>query len=344
MSKDNDTGVRVGEILADRFEVGDPLGQGGMAVVHLGHDMRLHRDVAIKVLRADTPSRMRVRERLFREAGTIAQLVHPHIVSVYDVGEFEDAVYVVMELLVGASVGDLLADGEPFETVQALEIGCQMASALEAAHHIGVVHRDVKPDNMFLIDSITTGTLAKLLDFSLASVDEPKDGLELTMVGAVFGTPAYMAPEQAKGEKAVPATDLYGLGASLFEMFSGYPPFDADTAVGMLQAHINEPAPWLAEQVDSLPLGLSELVAELLSKEPADRPASAGEVRRRMQSMLESTIERKLRTWGSVAPRQKTRAYNAAAAVALAADSARQAGDSGNADAPDATKKGIPRP
>ena len=297
-----------GAVLDNRFHVMRPLGSGGMAEVYLAQDRRLGRHVAVKILRSDVNAEMNVGRRLLQEARTIARLVHPHVVSVYDVGTEKGAVYIVMELLVGRSVGDLLSVGHSLRVDFVLEVARQIASALGAAHELGVVHRDVKPDNLFLVDSVT-GVLAKLLDFSVARVGPSEDTMRLVRKGITFGTPHYMAPEQSRPHEVTPATDIYSLGCVCFEMLTGQVPYDDYSPIDILRKHRGAKIPLVSDLRRSLPIGLSELLAEMMAKDPQRRPRSALEVSTRMSAMLDAIKEQRIRDVPGNFDAQKTGSY-----------------------------------
>lgn len=313
--KNDSMGRWLGTTIADRFEVREAIGRGGMAEVYRAHDRRLTRDVAIKILRTDTGREIPDRVRLLAEARTVARLWHPHIVAVHDVGELEEGVvYIVMELMLGCSVADLLAGGEPIEPAFVLEICSQIASALAAAHDMGVLHRDVKPENLYLMDSVT-GTLAKLLDFSVARTPANDKGTRLTAKDMIFGTPYYMSPEQTRGEDVGPASDLYSLGVVMFEMLTGEVPFLGTNAIEVMAHHRSTPAPDLEPRCPDLPIGVAELVAQLLEKEPEDRPASSDEVMDRLAGMLAAIQEREIRHLVPTNSNASTAAYSTLSAL-----------------------------
>ena len=278
-----------GRTLAGRFEVGAQLGRGGMAIIHQARDTLLERDVAIKILRGDRDGGAEHRDRLHREARAIARLNHPHIVTVHDVGLVGDVVYIVMELLEGADVAQLLEVEGRLSMPLALEIGRQVASGLAIAHEHGVIHRDIKPDNIFVIGSIS-GAIAKVLDFSVAKVPMQLGRKRLTRSGSVFGTPHYMAPEQIRAEPVTPQTDIYALGAVLYEMVTGQPPYDADTPLELFEQHVTGPIPDLDDRIPDAPASLSPLVAQMLAKRPADRPQSTLEVCQALSDMLSASF------------------------------------------------------
>ena len=274
-----------GRTLGGRFEVGKQLGRGGMAIIYRARDILLDRDVAIKILRSDRDGGEEHRDRLHREARAIARLNHPHIVTVHDVGVVGDVVYIVMELLEGADVAELLEIEGRLSLPLALEIGRQVTSGLAVAHASGVIHRDIKPENIFVIGSIS-GAIAKVLDFSVAKVPLKLGRKRLTRSGAIFGTPHYMAPEQIRADPVTPQTDLYGVGAVLYEMVTGLPPFDAETPLDLFELHVTADIPDLDDHIPDAPIGLSPLVRRLLAKRAADRPDSAQEVSEALSAML----------------------------------------------------------
>ncbi len=269
----------VGTIFADRYLITGRLGKGGMAVVYKATDRNLNRDVAIKVLRKDVAGDPVAAKRLIREARAAASLHHPHIITILDVGERNGTVYVVMEILSGRSLADVLEQDGAIGVERSLAIGEQLASALVVAHAQGIVHRDIKPENLHLIEHGGTGDFVKVLDFSIAKLPTEMVTAALTRAGSVFGTPHYMAPEQVEGKGAGPQTDLYALGAVLFEMITGEPPFDGPSVIDILLKHVKVPPPVLKVPGGRMPAGLPELVAKLLAKKAEDRPASASATR-----------------------------------------------------------------
>lgn len=269
----------VGTVFADRYLITGRLGKGGMAVVYRATDRNLNRDVAIKVLRKDVAGDPVAAKRLIREARAAASLHHPHIITILDVGERNGTVYVVMEILSGRSLADVLEQDGAIGVERSLAIGEQLASALVVAHAQGIVHRDIKPENLHLIEHGGTGDFVKVLDFSIAKLPTEMVTAALTRAGSVFGTPHYMAPEQVEGKGAGPQTDLYALGAVLYEMITGEPPFDGPSVIDILLKHVKVPPPPLVVPGVRLPAGLPELVAKLLAKKAQDRPASAALVR-----------------------------------------------------------------
>ncbi|RMH40270.1 MAG: serine/threonine protein kinase [Deltaproteobacteria bacterium] len=268
--------------LPDGFAIGPYrierlIGAGGMGLVYRARHAILDRVVAVKVMRRtllkSDPDAVR---RFLREARAAARVRHPGIVDVLDVGTLADGrSYLVMEHVDGSSLADLIDARGAFEPAHAVRIAKNIARALAAAHGAGVVHRDMSASNVFLVDydevKVVDFGAARTLDGSDADVP---DGPE----GTVLGTPAYMAPEQARGLECGPAADLYSLGCILFEMLSGKPPFDGDKAVDVARKHVVAPAPPVTSPMDELPQPLVDLVAKLLRKRPEQRYRSAAEL------------------------------------------------------------------
>lgn len=272
----------MGEILADRYELIAPLGRGGMGQVWEARDRRLGgRRIAVKLLTDDQMAAhddsTELLRRFTREASVTAGLQHPGVPAVHDVGSYSGGLYLAMELVEGRSLDDLVEAHGPLPVGWAAAIAAQVCAVLAIAHERGLVHRDIKPQNLML----TRDGTVKVLDFGVATVLESGPGLtRITHTGAAIGTPAYMAPEQLRGERTSPRTDLYALGCVLYEMLSGGPVFTAATAPAMIAKHLQEtPAP--LQRTDLNPK-LHWLVRQLLLKDPAQRPGSAREVYERL--------------------------------------------------------------
>lgn len=262
-------GKRIGNYVIDR-----PLGRGGMAVVFVAKHPTLGREVAVKFLKPALHGDLEMAERFLQEAKVTATLAHPNVVEILDFGEFERRPYYMMELLQGEDLRAKLRDNRqrPYrEVVSYLE---QICDALDAAHKVGVVHRDLKPDNIFVIDE--EPLKVKVMDFGVAkAVGEPRIGQ--TLHGQVLGTPTHMAPEQALGhiERISPLTDLYALGVIAFEMLTGQLPFIAESALMVLSMHIRDPVPSIRALAPEVPKRIAELVESCMAKEPSNRPRSA---------------------------------------------------------------------
>ncbi|GLX26084.1 protein kinase domain-containing protein [Streptomyces lavendulae] len=260
--------VRVGEVLADRYRLDQRLGAGGMGEVWRGHDQALHRAVAVKVL-LDAATNEELIARFRREATIGARLQHPGITVVHDVGQHEGRLFIVMELLPGEDLGARLArspGGLP--VAEAVGLAAQTAEALAAAHEQAVVHRDLKPQNLFLLP----GGRLKICDFGIAHSADATAGW--TVTGRMFGTPPYMAPEQWRGEHVDARCDLYALGCVLYALLSGEPPFGSAEPMYVLMRRHVEDAP-VPLEVPGVSAELGRLVLALLAKDPRDRPESA---------------------------------------------------------------------
>ena len=271
----------VGTVLAGRYELREQLGRGGMATVYEAHDDLLDRAVAVKVLRVDDQAT--ARQRFAAEARNAASLTHPHAVAVYDVNTSLEQPFIVMELVRGDTLEDVLERNGRLDTDHAVAVGSQVLDALHTAHRRGLVHRDVKPANILLPDGVVPGRPdelpgVKLADFGIAKATHGAT-TGLTMAGQVIGTPRYLSPEQVKGERATPRSDIYATAVVLYEMLAGRPPFEHDSAVGLALAHREDDPPPLAELRPDLGSKLVALVHQALSKDPEQRPADAKEMR-----------------------------------------------------------------
>lgn len=263
-----------GDVLAGRYRIDELLGQGGMGAVYRATQLGLLRAVAVKVLLPDR-SNIHVRERFEREARVAAAMRHDGVVDVYDFGIDETGrLYLVMELLLGESLGDWLNRDTTLALSDALDVTTQVATALASAHEVGLVHRDIKPDNIFIVDSADGHRHCKVVDFGLAFIKDGGNLGRLTSDNIISGTPDYMSPEQCRGGSTVgPATDVYALGCVLLEMLSGRPPFHGEQGEVIAQ-HLHVPAPRLVTRRPDLPTAVSLLVEQMLDKQAASRPTA----------------------------------------------------------------------
>jgi serine/threonine protein kinase len=261
-----------GKIVDGRYVLGESLGSGGMGEVFLAHDKVLDRDVALKVLRSHYAGDEEFAERFRREARSAASLSHPNIVQVYDRGETEDGTsYIAMEYVPGGTLKEQIERRGPFGAGVTATVGAQIAEALGAAHERGMIHRDIKPQNVLVSAS---GDL-KVTDFGIARA---ASAVTSSASSAIFGTAGYISPEQALGEPVGPASDLYSLGVILYEMLTGELPFTADNAIAVCMKHVTEPLRPPRQLNPLVPEGMDALVVMLLAKRPADRYASATEL------------------------------------------------------------------
>ncbi|MEW2487457.1 protein kinase [Streptomyces sp. NPDC048411] len=256
-------------LVADRYRLETPIGRGGMGEVWRATDEVLGRPVAVKLLlgsEADPSAAARFR----LEAQTAARLSHPHVVTVFDFGAWEDRFYLVMELVEGVSLAHALGSETALSPERVADIAAQAATGLAAAHREGIVHRDIKPGNL-LVDG--RGTI-KIGDFGIARfVDDPTAAL--TTAGQIVGTSLYLAPERALGKPAGPASDMYSLGCVLYQLLAGRTPFQSDTATGTLFQHVDAtPVPLRQLGVD-VPGAFETYLSGLLAKQPEDRPTAA---------------------------------------------------------------------
>jgi serine/threonine protein kinase len=264
-----------GQVLADRYELGERLGVGGMSTVVRAFDDRLERDVAIKLLAEHLADDSQFVARFRREALAVARLVHPNIVQVFDFGldEATHRQYIVMELVRGQSGAEILREEGVLELRDALSIVAQACRGLEYAHRNGVVHRDVKPGNLLRSED----GVVKLADFGIAKAFSEESSI--TQVGSVLGTAAYLAPEQAAGEQAGPASDLYALGVVAYQLMSGRLPYEAQSLTELALKQQREVPPRLDELNPDVSPQLAMAVDRALALDPRQRPASADELR-----------------------------------------------------------------
>ncbi len=267
-----------GHLFGDRYQVGDTLGFGGMSEVHRGRDLRLGRDVAIKVLRADLARDPSFQTRFRREAQNAASLNHPAIVAVYDTGETPGETgtipYIVMEYVDGETLRDLLKREGSLAPKRAMEIIADVCAALDFSHRHGIVHRDIKPANVML----TRAGAVKVMDFGIARA--VADGqATMTATAAVIGTAQYLSPEQARGEAVDARSDVYSTGCVLFELLVGAPPFTGDSPVAVAYQHVREDPKAPSEVKPGLPRELDSIVLKALNKNPLNRYQTAAEMR-----------------------------------------------------------------
>ncbi|HND50526.1 MAG TPA: serine/threonine-protein kinase, partial [Anaerolineales bacterium] len=266
-----------------RYEVIRELGQGGMAIVYLAYDPNIKRQVAIKVLPKQFTFEPQFRARFQHEVEVVAKLENAAIVPVYDSGEHEDQPYIVMRYMPGGTLADRLGNG-PIALTEIEPLFQRIGSALDYAHRSGVVHRDIKPGNI-LFDSQGEAFLS---DFGIAKLAETS--VAFTGTGNMVGTPAYMSPEQAMGEKNIDGrSDIYSLGVVLFEALSGKLPFVSDTPMGVAIAHIQEPVPSLLDHNPNLPQSFETIIRKAMEKKPAERYQTASELSQAIRSMGKSS-------------------------------------------------------
>jgi predicted Ser/Thr protein kinase len=268
----------IGRVIADRYLVLARLGEGGMGRVYLAEHVKMTRQCAIKVM---NPSLMHDSEslaRFAREASSAARILHPNVAAVFDYGEADKIVYLVMEYVDGESLSAILAHGA-IDPRRAIDIARQIADGLSAAHELGIVHRDLKPDNVIVASNRTGKETPKVVDFGIAKAlsDSPQDAL--TRSGLVIGTPEYMSPEQLLGDPVDARADIYSLGCILYQMLTGVQPFAAESREQMIRRRLHEAPPHVRDVLPEIPRRLDTLIVHMLARSPGDRLASAAVAR-----------------------------------------------------------------
>jgi serine/threonine-protein kinase len=275
---ESDPGVDplLGRVLDERYRIETRIGRGGMGTVYKAVQIAMSRVVAVKVMNPELARNSEAVKRFHREARAATAFDHPHAIRLIDFGQAASReLFMVMEFLDGRSLSKVLKEEAPFPVARAAKVAGEIAKALEAAHGVGLVHRDMKPDNVFLLDVAGDKDFVKVLDFGIAKFVAGSNDSTMTRTGLIVGTPHFMAPEQAKpGTPLTPAVDVYALGIMLYAMLVGRHPYRGDTPLDALMSHVNEPVPELPGGV-SVPDDLRALVPRMLAKEPGDRPAAA---------------------------------------------------------------------
>ena len=269
-----------GDILGGKYKIVEAIGGGAMGMLYKAENIAIQKYVAIKVMQGDFAHNEEYQHRFMREAQAAASLDHFNICTImdYDVTDKGDA-YIVMELLSGEPLSERIKRQGKLDPLSACLIMRQLMSALNCAHSKGIVHRDIKPDNVFLIHNEDRDDFVKLIDFGVAHIEHPKsvDIKPLTQSGQIYGTPQYLSPEQAEGEPVDFRSDLYASGIIFYEMLIGNPPFDAKSCLDLLVKQVKEPAPHLTNDIAQYE-ALDRIIQKLLAKKPEDRFGSATEV------------------------------------------------------------------
>ncbi len=263
--------MSVDAVAAGRYRIERLLGHGGMASVYLARDRELDRPVALKLLAEHLVGDETFRERFVREARLAARLSHANVVQVYDVGEEDDRPFIVMEFVPGATLAAVLAQRGKLPVDEAVEIARQAALGLQSAHAAGLIHRDIKPQNLLVRDD----GVVKIADFGIARAAEAS---RMTQLGTVLGTAAYLAPEQALGKEVTSAADIYSLGAVVYELVTGRTPFEFATLAELAEKQRRGVVTPARDLEPSVPQELEALVMRCLARDPSFRPASAAEV------------------------------------------------------------------
>ncbi len=279
----------VGQTVANRYQIASLMGFGGMGAVYEAVDRNMQRRIALKYIPSHDPV---ATERFKREALTVSNLRHRNTVTVFDRGETSDGfLFLSMELLSGRTLTDLIKQESPLNPERVVHIASQICGSLGEAHESGIVHRDVKPDNIILIKDDGDPDFVKVLDFGIAKAVSREDDVTLTGDGRIIGTPRYMSPEQILGEEITPRSDIYSLGCIIFEMLCGAPPFRGGTTTALMISHAQDPPPPFAERLSEqalqqIPVGLEHVVRRAMSKRPSNRPQNTDELRRELEEAL----------------------------------------------------------
>jgi serine/threonine-protein kinase len=278
----------LGHVVDSRFQIDALLGVGSVGSVYRAHDSQEERTVALKIWNGAAQD-AQTRGRFMREAKALATLRHPNIVALHAFGMWDDLPYVALEYLDGRTLEDMLAPRLPLPSPLIFDVMTQVLQALTYAHELGVVHRDLKPDNVVLVQGSRGQPLVKLLDYGLAKFlspdDDPVQGAALTITGMVMGTPLYMAPEQAAGRAIDARVDVYTAGCLLFEMLSGRPPYAGESNADLMRLHMTADVPQLAQaRPDAvISLELQQFLDKALAKRPEQRFTHAGQM---LQALL----------------------------------------------------------
>src|SRR6266487_1814014 len=274
------------EVLGDRYLLQSRIGRGGMATIYRARDLQMDRDVAVKMLREVYSTNPKFVTRFLREARAASALKHPNIVQVYDYGQTDGNYYIVMELVEGTDLRSYLSSRGVLNVDRAIIIAHDIALGLGAAHRRGIVHRDVKPQNVLIgID----GSI-KLTDFGIVSLYKNANAERLTTSGMTLGTVQYFAPEQAQGEIVSPAADVYALGIVMYEMLTGHPPFDGNSPVVVAMQHIQDQPEPPGQFNPSIPAALEEIILRCLEKEPGTRFPDGSQLARALEMLGDAKI------------------------------------------------------
>ncbi len=281
----------VGRVLDGKYELTGRIGEGGMGAVYRARRVHIGDEVAVKILHPRFVTDEAAVERFRREARAAAQLHHPNIVTIHDYGEArgaDDVAYIVMELVNGASLRELLKKEGRLDPARAVALMRDICAGVGAAHRRHIVHRDLKPDNIIALapDEDRERETVRVVDFGIAKLRDLASDLTLTQAGAVVGTPYYMSPEQCRGESLDSRADVYSLGAMLYEMLAGAPPFTAASVTGVIAKHLTETPPPLPEDL-RVPASLQNVIMRALAKDPSARQADASEFAREIASAIE---------------------------------------------------------
>jgi serine/threonine-protein kinase len=274
----------LGRVIDDRYQILQRVGEGGMGVVYKAKQVSIDRVIALKMLNQQMAQDPQWVKRFYNEAKACSRLQHPNTIRMFDFGQTrEGRLFMTMEFLDGQPLRQAIAQGSPMSSTRVLKILIQCCASLAEAHSIGIIHRDIKPDNVFLLNMAGSPDFVKLLDFSVAKLLQ--DDKMRTQAGVVFGTPQYMSPEQGRGLPLDARSDLYALGILAFEMLTGHTPFNDENPMHVLQMHLRSPVPQLP---GNGPQAMQQILFRALEKEPGRRCQSAGEMMQMCQQAFTS--------------------------------------------------------
>ncbi|HEX4684959.1 MAG TPA: serine/threonine-protein kinase [Gemmatimonadaceae bacterium] len=269
----------VGRVIADRYLVLARLGEGGMGRVYVAEHVKMNRQCAIKVMNPSLMTDTESLQRFAREASSAARILHPNVAAVFDYGDADKIVYLVMEYVDGEPLSTIIARDRILEPRRAIELARGIADGLHAAHELGIVHRDLKPDNVIVARTKSGKEVPKVVDFGIAKALTDAQEDALTRSGLVIGTPEYMSPEQLLGDPVDPRADIYSLGCILYQMLTGEQAFAAESREQMIRRRLHEPPPHVRDILPDLPRRLDTLIVHMLARSPGDRLANAAEAR-----------------------------------------------------------------
>ncbi|HIA03230.1 MAG TPA: serine/threonine protein kinase, partial [Myxococcales bacterium] len=287
----SDSEALIGKTISDRFTIESELGEGGFGAVYKAVQTSIDRPVAIKFLQRQHSTNEILVKRFYSEAKSISQLRNHHTIQLFDFGQCQDGqLYMVLELAPGKNLRHLIADDGPLTVGRIANIMQQVCHSLAEAHHQGIIHRDLKPENIMVEDRRDSPDFVKVLDFGIAKILERDATGVVTNTGDINGTPCYMSPEQIQKSELTGASDLYAIGVILYQAVTGNLPFDEDTSIATLMAHVNADVPDIRLVVPNLNEDFATLIMRLLSKDPKDRPASAEALRAKLLTFVDDTM------------------------------------------------------
>ncbi len=285
----------VGQMLTDKYRIDERISEGGMGTVYRATHVLMEKRVAIKILHPTLAADDKIVARFSREARAASRISHPHALNVTDFGESQSGVvFLVMEYLHGRTLKEEVQAAGPLALPRVVEIIKQVTGALDSAHAEGVVHRDLKSDNIMLVEAPNGSDWAKVLDFGIAKIKEPVDGYDpgLTAPNLIIGTPQYMSPEQCSQASDIDArSDIYSLGIIIYEMLVGHVPFVGDSPTAIMMKHLQEPPPSVLEERKDLPPEVGKVIARALAKRPEERFQSAGELSKALEAAAAGEVQ-----------------------------------------------------